>query len=81
MLENFLTKTPTDGFIHIYPGKDKEIIKVKPPSQKTVDLVYCAQHDIFLDSDGLVYIIKNDDPKSIKKSNKRNRKKKRRTHF
>lgn len=55
-MEEFETKTPTDGFIHIHPVKDI-ITKVKPPDQTTVDLVYCAIDNIFLDADGLVYII------------------------
>lgn len=59
-MQNFETKTPTDGFIHIHPVKDV-ITKVKPPDQMTVDLMYCATNDIFLDADEIVYVIKKND--------------------
>ena len=62
-MEDFEMKTPTDGFIHIYSEKDI-ITKVKPPHQMTVDLVYSASDNIFLDADGLVYHIKNDESKT-----------------
>lgn len=63
-MDDFLRKTPTDGFIHI-SSKKNIITKVKPPDQMTVDLIYSAKDNVFLDADGLVYL-KNEEPDSTR---------------
>ena len=53
-MEEFQAKTPTDGFIHIYSTPDT-ITKTKPTEQMTVDLMYWANKNCFLDADGTIY--------------------------